>query len=65
MQPDEELIGAVDAARVLGVTSSAVRRWIRAGRVPARKLPGPVGAYLIRRGDLDALIALGDDRRAS
>ena len=47
-----------EAAALIGVTSSAVRKAAAEGRLKAaRKLPGATGPYLFRRADVDRYIA--------
>jgi len=40
-------------AKALGVSEATIRRWIRAGQLPAVKV---VGTWLIPADDLDALL---------
>jgi excisionase family DNA binding protein len=49
-----ELLRPNDVARLLDVTSAAVRRWIKDGHLPSIKTPG--GQYRIRRADAEALL---------
>lgn len=46
-------VGIGAAAEHHGVSTATVRRWIKAGRLPAMRLPS--GVYRIRIADLDAL----------
>jgi excisionase family DNA binding protein len=44
---DELLIGAAEAAEILGVDRKTVARWAQSGKLPAiRKMNGWTGAYL-------------------
>lgn len=43
------------AADILGVTDETVRRWVGAGRLPAKRV-GPSGRYRILRSDLDGMV---------
>jgi excisionase family DNA binding protein len=45
----------LEAAFALRLNPLTLRRWIKSGRLPARKLPGPNGRYLLSRQALDAL----------
>lgn len=45
-----------EAAQRLDVNRKTVLRWIVAERLPARKLPGKTGAYLIDARDVDRLV---------
>ena len=49
----QNLITAAQAAKKFGVTPVTIHRWIRSGRLPARKLPGGTGAYLIDERDAE------------
>lgn len=46
-----------DVARRLGTTSTTVRRYVEAGRLPATRLPG--GHYRIHSADLDTMLSQG------
>ena len=47
-----------EVGRLLGVSSRTVHRRVEAGElVAAQKLPGPVGAYLFRREDVERYLA--------
>lgn len=60
-----KLMTAAQAARAAGCTRQAVCLAAREGRlVPAAKLPGPLGAYLFERREVDAWIARGVRGRA-
>jgi len=65
-----DLITSPEAAAMLGVSVRTVHRKIEEGRLtPAKKLPGPTGAYLFNRADVEALAQQRRDaeqrRRAS
>jgi predicted site-specific integrase-resolvase len=52
----DDLIGATESGRILNVDKTTLTRWVASGRlVVAHKLPGRNGAYLFRRGDINAL----------
>lgn len=54
----EDLIGTAEVTRILGCDKATVLRRIDAGKlVPAMKMPGPNGAYLFKRADVEALAA--------
>jgi excisionase family DNA binding protein len=55
-------IGAAEAARILGLSHSGLRRLIDIGTLPAHKLPGRTGAYVLER---DAVEALAKQRDAA
>lgn len=57
MHPTEDLIGSAEACSLLGdIDRSTLTRWVQLGRIePAMRLPGPNGAYLFRRADIEAL----------
>lgn len=48
-----EYLTTGQAAEELGVSAETVRRWVKAGLVPALVTPG--GRHLIHRDNLDAL----------
>ncbi|WP_423132892.1 helix-turn-helix domain-containing protein [Gordonia malaquae] len=52
-------IGSATAARILGISRSHLQRLASSGRVPADKLPGPVGAYVFDRDAVEALAKAG------
>ncbi|OBK04666.1 hypothetical protein A5746_28105 [Mycolicibacterium conceptionense] len=62
MQPhnpsaDDEIV-ASEACRILQKDRSTLLRWVAAHKVtPTRKLPGSTGAFLFRRGDIEAIAA--------
>ena len=58
MQNDENLIGATEAAETLGVSKDTLIRMIARGELTAvHKLPGPNGAYLLGRTEVEGLAA--------
>lgn len=66
MPPDEDLITATEAGHIIGKSARTVQRMIPTGDlVPVRKLPGPNGAYLFRRSDVEALAASPDSETAA
>lgn len=55
-----DMIGAAEAARILGVDRSTVTRWAQSGRLtPQTKLPSVNGALLFARADVEALLVRG------
>lgn len=54
-----DLIGTVEAARVLGKSPRTVHRMVKAGTLtPAMKAPGGfAGAFLFTRTEVEALVA--------
>lgn len=58
MDPTTDLLTSTEVSHLLGVSIKTVHRRIDSGELAVwRKLPGPNGAYLFRREDVDALIA--------
>lgn len=54
----DDLITVAEAAQSLGVSIATVHRRVKRGDItPAMQLPGPTGAYLLRRSDVLALAA--------
>ncbi|PZO99721.1 MAG: hypothetical protein DI609_07700 [Corynebacterium urealyticum] len=45
-EDDATPLTALQVAKKFGVTPVTIQRWVRAGRLPATKLPGRNGAYL-------------------
>jgi predicted site-specific integrase-resolvase len=65
MQRDS-LIGSDDAAKILRVHRATFLRWLAAGLItPVTQLPGPNGAYLFERADVERLAAEQTDERVS
>ena len=55
MSPDD-LLTSTQAGAILTKSGRTVQRMADAGKIPvAQKLPGPNGAYLFRRSDVEAL----------
>lgn len=55
----EELISLKEAASILSISLSTIRRWITQGRLPCVRL----GRLLrVRVADIDAIVRLGLDR---
>lgn len=53
-----DLIGSTEACRILGIERSTLVRWVQMKWLkPAGKLPGPNGAYLYRRAEIERLAA--------
>lgn len=52
-----DYVGNAEACEILGgLDRSTLVRWVQLGKLhPAQKLPGPNGAYLFRRRDVEAL----------
>ena len=48
-----DIIGVSDAARLLNVSESSVRYWVKTGRLPALRTPS--GHRLFMRADVEAL----------
>ena len=58
-QPSEPLpqyLTLHEFAAALRVSVDTVRRWVKTGRIPAHRLPGTSGKWLIARSALDALL---------
>lgn len=51
--PPMELVGTTEAARILGVTPSTLRRWIREGRIESRRVGKK---WRVRRSDLGKVV---------
>ncbi len=52
-----ELISVAEAASILGISYRSVHRLISAGTLPAHKLSGKTGSYVISREDVGSLAA--------
>lgn len=58
MQPDKPLIGAAEAADILGVSKDTLIRMVASGEVPlVQKLDGPKGAYIFKRAEVERVAA--------
>jgi excisionase family DNA binding protein len=56
MQPDKPLIGAAEAAEMLGVSKDTLVRMVARGDVPmVQKLDGQKGAYIFERAEIERL----------
>ncbi len=54
---DDPLVSAAEAGRALGVTTVSVQRWVRDGLIAAEKMPGKTGAYVLRRSEVERVLA--------
>lgn len=52
--PETEWIGVSEAATILHLSVRAVQHRIATGSLPAQKMPGRTGAYLLKREDVEA-----------
>jgi excisionase family DNA binding protein len=58
MHPDKPLIGAAEAAEILGVSKDTLIRMIARGEVPmVQKLDGVKGAYIFERAEVERVAA--------
>lgn len=55
MQKHTDLISAAEAAQILHISVRAVQHRIAAGSLPAQKLPGKTGAYILNRAEVEAI----------
>jgi len=63
--PHDELIGSDEASVRLGIDRSTLTRWITAGKItPALQMPGPTGAFLFTRADVERLAADREQKAA-
>jgi len=52
----QDLIGAAEAARILGINKATLTRRVAAGRIdPLVKLDGPRGVLVFDRSDIEAV----------
>lgn len=67
MDTDSDLITSFEAGLLLRKSARTVQRMARTNENPqgvlpvAQKLPGPNGAYLFRRSDVEALLTSAED----
>ena len=55
-QLQDDLLTSFEAGLILKKSARTVQRMVPAGElIPALKLPGPNGAYLFKRSDIEAL----------
>ena len=65
MPNDPEFLTSPEAGRILGKSARTVIRLAEAGKLPvAQKLPGPNGAFLFRRSDVESLLRSGQGSAA-
>lgn len=58
LMPNTDLLSIEQAAELLHISPRAVRHRITAGTlVPAHKMPGRTGAYLIARSEIERVLA--------
>ncbi len=50
-----QMIGSLEAARILDVDRATVTRWALEGRLAHQRLPGQTGAYVFDRADVEKL----------
>jgi excisionase family DNA binding protein len=50
-------VGAAEIAEVFGLPRRTVNRWLANGRIPAHKLPGPTGPFVVDRATFEAMLA--------
>lgn len=55
MPESDAPLGVAEAAAILHKDRRQITRMIRRGELAATKMPGHTGAYLIERGDVEAL----------
>lgn len=56
--PSDDLLSTVETADLIGVERSTVSKMVREARLtPAHKLPGPTGAFVFRRGEVERAAA--------
>ena len=52
----DDLVGSVEASRIIGIPYTTFMRWVESGRItPVHVNPGPTGAKIFRRADVDKL----------
>ena len=57
MQKSPDIISAAEAAKILHISVRAVQHRITSGTLPAQKLPGKTGAYILDRATVEAIAA--------
>lgn len=57
-EPLPQYLTLQEFAAVLRVSLDTARRWVKAGRVPAVRLPGTNGKYLVPRDAVQSLLAV-------
>lgn len=53
-EAEEPLLSATEAAKMLGIHSRSLRRWVETGRIRAVKFPS--GRYYFRPADIRAVL---------
>lgn len=51
-----DMFSALEAAALLGISKRTLHRRLLRGDIPATKLPGPTGSYVIKRSVIETLI---------
>lgn len=52
----EDLVGSVEASRIVGIPYTTFMRWVADGRItPVHVMPGQTGAKLYRLADVEQL----------
>lgn len=57
MGKNSTIINAAEAAKILHISVRAVQHRITSGTLPAQKLPGKTGAYILDRETVEAIAA--------
>lgn len=55
--PHKRTLGVAEVARLLGCDATTVHRMIKRGELPAVKMPGLRGPYVIDSADVEAFFA--------
>lgn len=63
--PKLDVLPTSEAARILGLDVRTVHRMIKRGTLPAHKLPGRTGSYVINRTDVEAILAAAEPARSA
>lgn len=62
--PLSDPISVTEAAVILGLSVRSVQRKVQLGQLPAHKMTGRTGAYVLDRADVEVLLA-GDAAEAT
>ncbi|MGW0052089.1 helix-turn-helix domain-containing protein [Nocardia nova] len=65
MHKTVNLLGVVEVAEMLGIGRRAVVDLIRTHQLPAKKLPGRTGAYVLTPEDVETYRKARDEKAAS
>lgn len=65
-QDQDDALASIEVCAELGIDRSTLSRWVAAGRItPSYRLPGPKGAFLFSRDEVERVRDERTQRKAS